>query len=241
MKKGLFITGTDTGIGKTIFTAGLLQFLLKQRIDVIPAKPIQTGCKITEDEVYIPDLEYLLSFCSKCQPSTKKLMSCFYYELECSPHLAAKKTGVYSNLEVIKDNIKKLNNIHKYILIEGAGGLMVPLNGTEMILDLIKILDFPVVVVARAGLGTINHTLMTLRVLRDASIKVFGVYINNTETEDHSSEYIRMDNIKAIEKHGNVKILGYLDHSPVPLTKKKLPDLFDKSLYSTSYIMEYFK
>jgi dethiobiotin synthase len=240
MHNGIFITGTDTDVGKTMVTAGLLTYLRNNSINAIPMKPIQTGCKKTKDGYIVPDLEYSLKISNLKISTPKKALAPYCYEPACSPHLAAELTNHYPNILKIKKDIHDIANIHDYVLIEGAGGIMVPINKTEMMLDLMKEIGFPVVLVARAGLGTINHTLMSIEVLRNAGIHIVGVFINNVLPESKEDEFIRKNNIKAIEKYGNIKILGVIKH------QKNTNDIdfvqvFKKSLINKNKLMEFVK
>ena len=243
MHKGIFITGTDTDAGKTVVAAGLLNFLRRNSIDAVPMKPIQTGCTKTETGYIVPDLECSLKISGmEVVDKEKELLSPYCYEPACSPHLAAEMADIYPSIAKIKNNISELSKNHECILVEGAGGIMVPINKTEMMLDLMKEIGFPVILVARAGLGTINHTLMSVEILRNAGLNLLGVFINNVLPESKDDEFIRKNNICAIEKYGNVKIIGNLKHIPQgELTDNqndKFTGLFEKSFFLDQSILD---
>ena len=170
-KKGFFITGTDTGVGKTLFST-----LLIKRYNFDYWKPIQTGAS-NENIFHKPT---------------------YIFKRPISPHLASS----YEKIPIELKRIKKPNNINP-LIIEGAGGIFVPLNKKNLIIDLIKKFQFPVIVVSKSILGTINHTLMTLEILRKNKIKVFGVVLNNIKNNKEGN-----DHAKSIEYYGKSKVLA---------------------------------
>jgi len=259
--KGLFITGTDTDVGKTVVTAGLLKLLRLKGIDAIPMKPVQTGCiesssidknfyqnetevavsrtadgrrralqarslpsfawshpyltdhGLRATELIAPDLEFALSYSGMNYTEEEmKYMSPYKYIPACSPHLAGSLAGNYPYIKDIMVSLNKLAKNRELVLVEGAGGTMVPLNDNEMMIDLIKETKFPVIIVSHTGLGTINHTLLTINQLRACGIDVLGVVFNNTKPPEEGSKFIYDDNIKTIQKFGNVNILGIIDY-----------------------------
>ena len=211
--KGLFITGTDTDVGKTVVTAGLLKMLRSNGIDAIPMKPVQTGCIEKNGKLTAPDLEFSLSYSGMDYTEEEmKYMSPCKYIPECSPHLAGEMAGIYPYIKDIMSSLDKLAKSRELVLVEGAGGTMVPLNDNEMMIDLIKETKFPVIIVSHTGLGTINHTLLTIKQLRSKGIQILGVVFNNTKPPEEGSKFIYDDNIKTIHKFGNVNILGVIDY-----------------------------
>lgn len=211
MSKGVFITGTDTGIGKTFVSAALLALLSKSGVDVVPMKPVQSGCVRKGDDLVATDLEFCLKAAGYVPTMQEKMLMCEHkFEHACSPHLASKMAGVEISLERIKDDYVSLSAMHELVIVEGAGGVMVPISSSAMMLDLMLELGLSVILVARAGLGTINHCLLSLKVLKDSGLDVMGVILN--EAVDGAAEYIVADNTVVIEKHGDVPVLGCLRH-----------------------------
>lgn len=204
MSRGIFITGTDTGVGKTVVTAGIVHWLRRQGIDAVPVKPVQTG-----SEAGSPDLDLCLTACG-IQPRSeeKPLMSPYVYELACSPHLAGRLARNYPQIARIKDCVDKLLLSHQAVVVEGAGGIMVPLNEQATMLDLMQALGYPVVLVSRFGLGTINHTLLSIQALRTAGLKLIGVAFNYTQPPQLKEWFIEADNPPTIAQFGEVRILG---------------------------------
>ena len=213
MNKGIFITGTDTDVGKTIVTAGLLGLIRSNGVDAVPMKPVQTGCVLENGKYRAPDLDFSLSYAGvKFAEEEYTNMSPYKYGPACSPHLAGGMVDDFPYIEKIVSCLKKLESKREFVLVEGAGGIMVPLNDNEMMIDLMKATGYPVILVSHTGLGTINHTLLSVQVLSDAGIEISGVIFNNTEPPSEASEFIREDNIKTIAERGEVKVLGVVDY-----------------------------
>lgn len=207
--KSIFITGTDTEVGKTVVSAALLSILRGRGINAIPMKPIQTGCKRRKDKWLAPDLEFLLKAANlEISQEEKSLMCPYTFELPCSPHLAAEHVEERISLEYIIRCFRELEEKGDMVIVEGAGGILVPINGNKMMLDLMVMLKLPVILVARPGLGTINHTLLSIHELNRAGLIVLGVVF--CETAPAAGNYIEEDNRLTIARLGQVPILGTL-------------------------------
>lgn len=205
--RGLFVTGTGTEVGKTVVTAGILRFLRRNGVDAISMKPVQTGAIPKESGFEAPDLVFHQKAAGlELDAETKALCAPYLYEPACSPHLAAEMANRPINIAEIVQCGTKLAAKHSYVLCEGAGGVVVPLNESQTMVDLMVALEFPVLLVAHRGLGTINHTLMSIETLRNAGLTVFGVIFN--EVEDVEPDFIKHDNPKTVERFGRVDILG---------------------------------
>jgi dethiobiotin synthase len=210
--KGLFITGTDTDAGKTVVTAALLRCLREDlQIDAVPAKPVQTGASRWPDggKWRLPDLQECLDGAG-LMPSDEeiRLMAPFCYEHPCSPHLAGRLEGGAPTVAGIVAALRQLEHRHACVVAEGAGGILVPLNDQETMLDLAKALKYPVVVVVRNALGCINHGLLTLRTLQAAHLNVLGVVMNTTLPPTLGTDLIRRDNPETIARFSGIPILG---------------------------------
>ncbi len=156
---GIFVTGTDTNIGKTIVSAGLMCGMRASQ-QVCYWKPIQTGIEEDNDT----DSVKVLASCadSEIQDVGVRLEQPF------SPHLSARLSGFEISVEkTLALNPEIRSDSGKFWVVEGAGGVLVPINESELMIDLIKALNFPVLIVARSGLGTINHTVLTIEALRN--------------------------------------------------------------------------
>lgn len=196
IKKGFFITGTDTGIGKT-FCSRLLADTFARSVPVTYMKPVQTGCRKLEDgSWYIPDYEYLL--CGKArQVLTVKEHVPYCFEPACSPHLAARLAGVRIELSHIAACFDAIRRSHSgLILVEGAGGVCAPVNEQEYMIDIMKALRLPIILVTTPRLGTLNHTLLSLAMIEKYSGTLAGVIVNNSV--NLTRDYIYLDNIAFI-------------------------------------------
>jgi dethiobiotin synthase len=200
MLRGVFVTGTDTGVGKTVVSAALLA---RYRRDgaVRYWKPIQTGIEQDDDTAEVLRLTGA--------PSGSALQSGVRLPRPVSPHLAARLNDFTIFLPPLVEMLTAEADRASWI-VEGAGGVMVPLNESETMADLMTSLGLPVVVAARAGLGTINHTLLTVEALRRRSLPVAGVVMVGPPDQENRA---------AIERYGHVAVLGEM-----PLFDPLTPD-----------------
>ncbi|VGO16790.1 ATP-dependent dethiobiotin synthetase BioD 1 [Pontiella desulfatans] len=205
---GLFITGTDTDIGKTALSALLLAELRRRKINAAPMKPAQTGC-----EGGVPDLDYSLSMAQMAVSDEDYTnMSPYRFEPACSPHLAAEMAGTEIEISEMVIAARKLASDYEFVIAEGAGGVVVPLNRRETMLDLMQALKFPILLAARPGLGTINHTLLSLRALRSDGLDLAGIVF--VASKDQEFTFIEEDNGTTIEQFGKVPVLGTIPYCP---------------------------
>jgi dethiobiotin synthetase len=210
MASAVFVTGTDTGVGKTIVAAGLTYCLRNAGLDAVPMKPVQTGASKDNGRLVSRDLQLCLRTADLRPSLDEELnMNPYCLETECSPHLAARIEGRPIDLDHISECFRKLLSARDAVVVEGAGGVFAPINESETMLDLIRTMAIPTIIVARRGLGTINHTLLTLQALRQVGVEVFGVILND---HLHSSpEFIGEDNVRTIARLGHVPILGQIE------------------------------
>lgn len=183
MTPGFFITGTDTNAGKTVLSA-----LLTAALDAVYWKPVQSG------SIEGTDRQAVMRWAGILESRTRPERYCF--EPPVSPHLAAREAGVEIKLSEIR-----LPPCGAPLVVEGAGGVLVPINERDLIVDLIRHFGLPVVVASRTALGTINHTLLTLAALRAAGAEVRGVVMLGPENKE---------NRLAIEHYGNVPVIGHV-------------------------------
>ncbi len=239
MSPGIFVTGTDTGVGKSVVAAGILRWLRNQGIDAVPMKPVQTGGIPNGGRLIAPDLKFCLS-ASRIRPSGHELqlMSPYVYKPACSPHLAGRMAQRYVEPSKIKDCADKLLQNHQALVIEGAGGVMVPLNQSLTMLDLRKMLAYPVVLVSRFDLGTINHTLMSIQALRTFDIRIIGVVFNHTTKPRHENQLIEKDHPRAIAQFGNVRVLGKLRYlNNLSSKREDIWSNFEEDMTGLKYIL----
>ncbi len=189
MRTGVFVTGTGTNIGKTVVSAAVLH-RYRQAAPLRYWKAVQTGIPDDDDTATVRELG---------QCSMEEIKSPGYaLPRPLSPHLAARLCGETIELSNLVRVVTQEDQTRSWV-VEGAGGVLVPLNSTELMIDLILALALPVLVVALSQIGTINHTLLTLEALRSRTITVGGVVLNGEPN---------IENQRAIETYGGVAVLG---------------------------------
>jgi dethiobiotin synthase len=206
-----FITATGTDVGKTVVTAGILRYLRKRDVNAVSMKPIQTGAEYRNGKLSSPDLMVHLAASGYIPPDDQiETMSPYLYEPACSPHLAGRMSDRYPDPAKIRENFVTLAKNSDMVLVEGAGGILAPITESATMLDLMIGLNLPVILVAHRGLGTINHTLLSIDTLRRANLDIAGVVLN--ETEDVEPDFIKKDNPAAIEHFGKTTVLGNINY-----------------------------
>lgn len=178
MTRGLFITGTDTGAGKTMVTAALAAALRRRGWRVGVMKPVETGC-LREDGRLVPEDAVLLRRASSCT-APLDVINPYALREPLAPALAAEREGVVIAMAHLRACHERLAAEHDLMLVEGAGGLLVPLTATSTMLDLASELNLPLLIVARNVLGVINHAALTVRVAQQGGVPVAGVVLNHT-------------------------------------------------------------
>lgn len=186
MNQGLFITGTDTNIGKTVLSAALMH-RYRGEVNVRYWKPVQTGFPEDDDTAVVRTL----AGCTAGEILDQGVR----LPRPLSPHLSAELSGTHIDM----NSVAAIMGGRAGWIVEGAGGVLVPLNDTDLIIDLIRLLGLPAVVMTRSELGTINHTLLTLEALRSRCIPVAGVVMGGEPNRE---------NRRAIETYGRVPVLG---------------------------------
>ncbi len=181
MMRGLFVTATDTGVGKTEVACAILRDARRRGVDVVGMKPAQSGAVAGEPS----DAERLRDASDRVEAIEAVCPHSFAAPL--APAVAARLEGKEISLARIVDAARALAARHAAVLVEGAGGLLVPLTRRETYADLASALALPVLVVARAGLGTVNHTALTIEALRRRGLAVAGIALNRTSAEDDPS------------------------------------------------------
>jgi len=191
MPRTLFITGTDTHVGKTVVGGALAAFLRSKGVKVGVMKPLESGCisgiraKGRGKSLTKSDSLYLKEMADTTDDLD--LINTYAFEAPLAPGVAAELEGLEINLNRILENFEKLSLIHEFLIIEGAGGAMAPIAWEKNGADLIRMMGAPALVVARAGLGTINHTLLTLSYLETQKIPVAGMVLNHLDREEDPS------------------------------------------------------
>lgn len=208
MSHGIFITGTDTGVGKTYIAEKIASALTIKGVDVGVMKPAETGCRVRSGKL-MPADTLRLKAAAHCDDSLD-LLNPYRFRKPLAPFVAARLEGKKINPPKIINVFQTLAQKHEFMIVEGAGGIMVPLTRCYTFCDLAFEIGLPVVIVARPGLGTINHTLLTISALRESGIPIAGVIINYAEAQRNSAA--EMTNPGVISALSGVKILGIVQH-----------------------------
>ncbi|HCC68893.1 MAG TPA: dethiobiotin synthase [Nitrospiraceae bacterium] len=219
MHKGIFITGTDTGVGKTFVATGLVDALkqMGHRLTCGVMKPAETGCRIENGKLIPLDAIKLIEVSGINEPLD--IVNPYRLMLPLAPAVAAELEGVIIQKKKIFSAYRRLSSKYDITVVEGAGGLMVPLYKDYLFIDLISKLKLPVIIVSRPGLGTINHTLLTINAVRDRGLAVLGVIVNcAVKTKMGLTE---KTNPQVIEKLGKVSVLGIVPFSKTPTLQLK--------------------
>ena len=209
MSQGLFITGTDTGVGKTVATCVLAALLRHHGYNVGVMKPICTGTRSAPN-----DVDRLIA--STQTQDSRDCISPYELDEPLAPHLAATAQNITIDIQRILDAFHALRTRHDVILVEGIGGVMVPITNTLFVLDVIGLFGLPTVVVTRGSLGTINHTLLTVNALQARNLVIAGLIVNHPyrttlrqSPEDHSVSLIL--DICKIQLIGTLRHINDLD------------------------------
>jgi len=221
MMKTLFITGTDTGVGKTTIAASLSAFLsLRENLNVGVMKPFESGTSKRNKDLLPWDAICL----REASGSSDDLddINPYMFEAPLAPEVAANLEHIQIDLDIVDIIYKKITEKHDIVIVEGAGGVLVPIKKDFFYADLIERWNVPTIIISRIGLGTINHTLLTCSYLQSRGAKIIGVILNNN---DGSDDLAAQTNPEALRRHINVPILGIFPH-----TKDLLKEGMDREL-----------
>src|SRR5687768_12772777 len=207
---GLFVTATDTDVGKTVVAGAIANHFFRRGKRVAVLKPVATGCVSRREGLVSEDAEFLAS-CADVRFPLDVICPVRYRE-PLAPAVAADRAKEPVEWEAVNRSIRIMSAQSDVMIVEGVGGVMVPLDAQHTVLDLAKSLRLPAVVVARAGLGTINHTLLTVEALRRAGVALAGVVINRypPDTPPAAEE----TNPRYIERYGKAPVLAIVPDSP---------------------------
>ncbi|MFH1552077.1 MAG: dethiobiotin synthase [Candidatus Omnitrophota bacterium] len=209
MKNAIFITGTDTGVGKTIVTGLLGRLFTERGIKTITQKWVQTGCAGVSEDIAVH-----MGFIRNGERYIEKYhsdMAPYVLEFPSSPHLAALLEKKHIDAAIIERSFRRLEKDFDLVLVEGSGGLMVPINDEKMIVDIVERLRLSVLVVAQNRLGAINQTLLTVEALRQRGLEILGIVFNRVSQE--GDELILKDNKRIIGELTGEDVLGELTYS----------------------------
>lgn len=189
MEKSLFVTGTDTEVGKTRISVGLIKVLQQQGLKVAAMKPVASGCEWLERQWQNEDALALSQQADIKLPYSQ--INPYAFEPAIAPHLAAEQVEKTINIDVIHAHFAAIKSQADAVVVEGAGGWLVPLNEKETLADLAKTLQLPVVLVVAIKLGCINHALLTVQAIANSGLMLAGWVANDFLQDDQSTAIIR--------------------------------------------------
>ncbi len=216
----LFVTGTDTDIGKTVVTRALIGAFSRRGLKVNVAKPVESGAKMLDGQL-VPQDALALARASGCTTGLEKVCA-YCFPDPVSPHLAAARVNKTIEAEPILSLLQKQAEGVDVVLAEGAGGLLVPLSDTLLMADIVARAGFSLIIVAPNVLGTINTTLLTIEAARHRNINTKGVILNRTPEAD-------LGNASAIAKNGKLPIIGEFP-TATPIDDNTLAELAEDRL-----------
>jgi dethiobiotin synthetase len=205
--RGLFITGTDTGVGKTVVACALARGLRTAGVDLGVMKPVETGVSADGPE----DARALREAAEVDEPL--ELVCPLQFSLPAAPEASALAEDRRAELEPILSAFAKLSTRHDFMLVEGAGGLLVPFDARTCMADLARALELPILIVARASLGTINHTRLTIESAEARGLEVFGVVICHSTGPLSQAE---MRNLDVLRRTLGARLIGEVMPSATP-------------------------
>jgi len=188
--KPLFVTATDTDIGKTYVCAGLAYALKKLGIDVGIMKPFACGVK---QKIGFSSNDLTILTNAAMVDDAEDIINPFFFPISASPYTAAKNLGVKIDVEHVMECFRKLDEIHDIVLVEGIGGIMTPILKDYAIIDLIKDLMANTIIVTSSKIGTVNHTVLTCNMCKNMSIPIKGLIINNFDSTGYPIPELERD------------------------------------------------
>jgi dethiobiotin synthetase len=218
MVESFFITGTGTGVGKTIVTAGIAGHFLSKGRNVSIMKPVQTGTGKS-----VSDLETINAILPGITPLPKMLATPYSFSLPASPLLAARSEDMEINPDTILKAFKDVSSRQEVdvLLVEGAGGLLVPLTEEFLMVDLISEMDIPAILVTVPELGTVNHTLLSIEAMKKRNLKIAGIIINKMPL---NPGVVEKDNIKTIQQMSGIPVIAVINEFDFLKINKNLND-----------------
>lgn len=220
MLNSLFVTGTDTNVGKTYITAGLAVSLRKMGIDVGIMKPFAAGTA-QKTGFKSEDVEILANAAQVNDP--EMLLNPQFFPITASPYTALKNLKIKPNIKLILTQFKKLSQLHSMLLVEGMGGIMTPILQDYFVTNLIKDMKLPIIIVTRTKVGTINHTVMTCKMCEKYKIPVKGIIINNFDVDGYHVKELKRDleNLTDVLVLGSIPFIDDMDNASLYRVFKK--------------------
>lgn len=210
MKAGYFITGTDTGVGKTTVACALLHAYGQLGHKTLGIKPVATGCEPGKEGLRCPDVLELLAASSG--KASHELINPYPMALPVAPHIAARRAGFHIDLSVIRNRFGQAQQRAEIVVVEGIGGLKVPLNAAQDTVDLALLLKLPLILVVGMRLGCLNHALLTVQAIKTSGLSFAGWVANQIDP----AMIAFRENLEALTDRIDAPLLGVILHKSPP-------------------------
>lgn len=220
--KSLFVTGSDTDVGKTYVTAGLAVLLKKHNIDVGVMKPFAAGTP--QKKGFKSEDAEILSFAAGVHDQ-ESLINPQFFPIAASPYTATRNLGIKPKIKKAIQAFAKLQKSHQMLLVEGMGGIMTPIKKDYFVINMIKEMGLEALIVCRSKVGTINHTLMTCKICKDFDIPIRGLIINNFDSGGYPPKELKRD-LQALTGEKVIGIIPFIKN----LDNDSLASSFEKNI-----------
>lgn len=214
LKTGYFVTGTDTEVGKTLVSGALILKLRELGRNAIGFKPVVAGTYQGQNGEYINEDIETLRVASNL-PQTQSICP-FVLDTPAAPHIVAKANGIELNVNKLLESFTGIQNENDFVVVEGAGGFIVPLNDHESLADFAQKIDLPIIVVVGMKLGCLNHTLLTIEAIKTRKMKIAG-WVANALAQEMS---LLNENIQSLQDRIDAPFLGMIPTLPLALQKQ---------------------
>ena len=232
MAKGFFITGTDTGVGKTVITVALIKAICRLGFTAGGMKPIESGC-LQQGDVLVPSDGMFIKTIAHMEENIGQITPC-RFKSPLAPLPASESEGISVDFEKINKAFADISENYDVVIVEGVGGLLVPITRNYFVIDMAKDFNLPLIVVSRPSLGTINHTMLTVNYALKEGLRVAGIIINyNQPPENTLAEATNPEIIKRISPVPVIGIFPYLKDLESATIKKAAEETLDIDIIRT--------
>lgn len=220
----IFVTGTDTDIGKTFVTLGLSLLTRNRGLKTGVIKPFQSGAEVENStDLNEVDMNFIKKYSNGINTKTTYLL-----KAPTAPSVASKLDKIKIDLDFAKKDVENFSIQNDITFVEGSGGICVPIDDRHLISDFIKMLDIPIIVVARSDLGTINHTILTVEYAKKMGLNILGVIVNKYPLKTNDLSIIHLK--EELEKHCNTKLLGIIPEINIKNNVSDIEEIFKKNI-----------
>lgn len=220
----IFVTGTDTDIGKTFVTLGLSLLTQNEGLKTGVIKPFQSGAEVeNSNDLNEVDMNFIKKYSNGIKTKTTYLL-----KAPTAPSVASKLDKIKIDLDFARKDVEKFSIQNDITFVEGSGGICVPIDDKRLISDFIKMLDIPIIIIARSDLGTINHTILTVEYAKKMGLNILGVIVNKypLKTDDLSIIHLKEE----LEKHCKTKLLGIIPKINIKNNASEIKEIFKKNI-----------